>query len=59
MQIFLWILAFIGILLIYPVPLIASKLGASDKVNIGLKVAGICFAAISLIALNALGAFKQ
>lgn len=59
MQTFLWILAFIGVALIYPVPIITGKLGVSNNINAALKLAGIVLAVISLIILNNIGAFNH
>ena len=58
MLIFLWILAFVGVALIYPVPYICEKAGLSQNTNAVLKLLGVIIAVIGLLALYRIGGFN-
>ncbi len=58
MHTFLWILAFIGVALIYPIPYIGEKFGLSKNINAFLKLLGVMIAVISLLALYQTGGFN-
>ncbi|MBQ3053909.1 MAG: hypothetical protein IJC89_03285 [Clostridia bacterium] len=58
MQILLWILAFIGVALIYVVPSLGGKFGINDNISTILKIAGVLLAIVSLLALYKTGGFN-
>ena len=53
-----WILAFIGVALIYLVPYVGGKSGMSDKVSFAFKVFGVVLAVLSLLALYLSDGFR-
>lgn len=58
MLIFFWILAFVGVALIYPVPYFGEKAGLSQNTIAFFKVVGVLVALISLLALHLNGGFN-
>ena len=58
MNTFMWILAFIGVALIYIVPYIGKKFKFSDNLTASLKLIGVILSALALIFLYRLGGFN-
>ena len=58
MHAFLWILAFIGVAMIYLVPYIGEKTVMTDKASFVFKLVGVILAAICLLALYLTDGFK-
>ncbi len=54
-MIILWILAFAGVALIYPVPYFIEKKGVAGNVNTAMKITGIVLALVSLAVLKFTG----
>ncbi len=58
MHMAMWILAFIGVALIYLVPYIGKKLNFSNNLVASLKLAGVIVAVIALIVLAKTNGFN-
>lgn len=58
MHIILWILAFIGVALIYLVPYVGGKFGLNSSISTAIKLAGVILAVIALLVLYRTGGFN-
>ncbi len=58
MHIALWILAFVGVALIYVVPFLGTKLNFPTQLNFILKLVGVIIAIFSLVVLYRTGGFN-
>ncbi|MDP4118345.1 MAG: hypothetical protein Q8873_04045 [Bacillota bacterium] len=59
MNIFLWVLAFIGVALIYVIPPIMARLGkGTSALDTPVKIAGVIIALVCLIILYRIGGFN-
>ena len=53
-----WILAFVGVAFIYPIPALGNKFAVKKNINAGLKLFGVILAIVSLLVLYRTGGFN-